>query len=166
MLGHHEDGGQQPSKPGLPTEAWRRAVGREHQATSTPSDEPPFLLQRYQFQPLKAARDFRAIMPKQSGPRSQSDKISPTELCLPVLLPITAKPVAFWEGLKARKKKCSFSHKPRFVLALSVCPQANPYLPNELTGKEQKSLVCKEEISHSISEVVNTLSQLRSVVTN
>lgn len=109
VLGHLEDGGQQPSKPGLTTEAWRRAVGRGHRATSTPSDEPPFLLQRHQFQPLKAARDCRAIMLKQSGPRSQSDKISPTELCLPVLLPITAKPVAFWEGLKARKKRFIFS---------------------------------------------------------
>lgn len=50
--------------------------------------------------------------------------------------------------------------------ALSVSPQANPCLPDELTGKEQKSLVGKEEISRSVSEAVITLSQLRSLVTN
>lgn len=50
--------------------------------------------------------------------------------------------------------------------ALSVSPQANPCLSDELTGKEQKSLVDKEEISHSVSEAVITLSQLRSLVTN
>lgn len=51
-------------------------------------------------------------------------------------------------------------------MALSVSLQANPCLPNELTGKEQKSLVGKEEISCSVSEAVSRLSQQRSPVTN
>lgn len=49
--------------------------------------------------------------------------------------------------------------------ALSVSPKANLCLPNELAGKEQKSPVGKEEITHGTPEVVSTLSQLRPPVT-
>lgn len=52
------------------------------------------------------------------------------------------------------------------MLALHVSPPANPYLPNELTEKEQKSLAGKEEISCNVSEVVSMLSQLKLPVTN
>lgn len=52
------------------------------------------------------------------------------------------------------------------MLALHVSPIANLYLPNELTEKEQKSLVSKEEISCNVSEVVSMLSRLKLPITN
>lgn len=85
-----------------------------------------------------------------------------------MLYPTTTKPVASWEGLKGKKekKKSRFPCKPGFVSALRMSPQANPYLPNALTGKEQKSLVGKEEINCNLSGGVGMFSQLRPLFTN